>query len=82
MFQGPRMAGNAARVTMWPRIVEVMLGLWLVLGPLIFRLDGGAVALIVNHLIGGAATAVVALVAIRVPFLRAVTFIIGLWLLW
>ena len=43
---------------MWPRIVEVMLGLWLVLGPLIFRLEAGDLALIVNHLVYGTATVV------------------------
>ncbi|MCL5279443.1 MAG: SPW repeat protein [Planctomycetes bacterium] len=66
---------------MWPRIMEVMLGLWLVLSPLIFRLEPGDLALIVNHLVYGAATAVAALIAIRVRFLRVVTIAIGLWLI-
>jgi len=65
---------------MWPRIVEVMLGLWLVLSPLIFRLEAGDLALTINHLIYGTATMVVALIAIRVRFLRAVLVAIGLWL--
>ncbi len=66
---------------MWPRIVEVMLGLWLVLGPLIFRLESGDRALIVNHLVYGTALIVAALIAIRVRFLRVVTLAIGLWLI-
>lgn len=66
---------------MWPRIVEVMLGLWLVLGPLIFRLESGEPALTANHLVYGTATVVAALIAIRVRFLRVVTIAIGLWLI-
>jgi len=66
---------------MWPRIVEVMLGLWLVLGPLIFRLEVSDLALIVNHLFYGAATVIVSLIAIRVRFLRVVTIALGLWLI-
>ena len=66
---------------MWPRIVEVMLGLWLVLGPLIFRPESSDLALIVNHLVYGTATVVAALIAIRVRFLRVVTIAIGLWLI-
>jgi hypothetical protein len=66
---------------MWPRIVELMLGLWLVLSPLIFRLEPGDLALTVNHLVYGTATVVAALIAIRVRFLRVVTIAIGLWLI-
>ncbi len=66
---------------MWPRLVEVMLGLWLVLGPLIFRLESSDPALIVNHLVYGTATVVAALIAIRVRFLRVVIIAIGLWLM-
>ncbi len=66
---------------MWPRILEVMLGLWLVLGPLIFRLEAGDLTLTINHLIYGAATVVVSLIAIRARFLRVVTITIGLWLI-
>ncbi len=51
---------------MWPRIVEFMLGLWLVLGPLIFRLEASDPALIVNHLVYGTATVVAALIAVGV----------------
>lgn len=66
---------------MWPRVVEVMLGLWLALGPLIFRLEPGDRALIANHVVFGAATVIASLIAIRVSFLRVVTIAIGLWLL-
>lgn len=66
---------------MWPRIVEVMLGLWLVLSPLILRLESGDLALIVNHLVYGTAAVFAALAAIRVRFLRVVTIAIGLWLI-
>ncbi len=66
---------------MWPRVVEVMLGLWLVLGPLLFRLEPSSLALIVNHLVYGTAVVVAALIAIRVRFLRVVTIAIGLWLI-
>jgi hypothetical protein len=66
---------------MWPRIVEIMLGLWLVLGPLIFRLGAGDGALIVNHVLYGAATILVSSIALRVSFLRVVTIAIGLWLI-
>ncbi len=66
---------------MWPRIVEIMLGLWLVLSPLIFRLGAGDPALIINHLIYGTATVAVSLIAIRVRFLRIVTIAIGLSLI-
>lgn len=66
---------------MWPRIVEVMLGLWLVLSPLTFRLGAGDRALIVNHVFYGAAAVVASLIAIRVPFMHAVIVAIGLWLL-
>jgi len=66
---------------MWPRIVEVMLGLWLVLSPLIFRLGPGDGALIANHIVYGAITVVASLIALRVPFLRVVTVAIGLWLI-
>ena len=66
---------------MWPRIVEVMLGLWLVLSPLIFRFEAGDLALTINHLIYGTATVVVSLIAIRVRFLRIVTIAIGLSLI-
>ncbi len=66
---------------MWPRIVEVMLGLWLVLSPLIFRLGPGDLALTVNHLVYGTATVVAALIALRLRFLRVVTIAIGLWLI-
>jgi hypothetical protein len=64
----------------WPRVVEVMLGLWLVLSPLIFRLGTGDRALIANHIFYGAAAVVASLIAIRVPFMRAVIVAIGLWL--
>lgn len=66
---------------MWPRIVEVMLGLWLVLSPLIFRLETRELALIANHLVYGAALVIAALLALRVRFLRVVTVAIGLWLI-
>jgi hypothetical protein len=66
---------------MWPRIVEVMLGLWLLLSPLIFRLGAGELALTINHLIYGTATVIVSLIAIRVRFLRVVTLAIGLSLI-
>jgi hypothetical protein len=66
---------------MWPRIVEVMLGLWLVLSPLIFRLGSGDLALIVNHLVYGTALVIAALIALSVRFLRVVTIAIGLWLI-
>jgi len=66
---------------MWPRVVEVMLGLWLALGPLIFRLGPGAGPLIANHVIYGAATVIASLIAIRVPFVRIVIIAIGWWLI-
>ncbi len=66
---------------MWPRIMEVMLGLWLVLSPLIFRLEPGDLALIVNHLVYGTAVVVAALIALRVRFLRVVIVGTGLWLI-
>lgn len=65
----------------WPRVVEVMLGLWLVLSPLIFRLGPADRAVTVNHIVYGAAAVVASLIAIRVPFVRAIVVAIGLWLL-
>ena len=67
---------------MWPRIVEVMLGLWLILGPLIFRLEAGDTALITTHVVGGAGIVILSLIALRVSFLRAAVFLVGMWLLW
>ncbi len=66
---------------MWPRIVEVMLGLWLVLSPAIFRLGPGDVALRVIDLACGAAVAALSLAAIRVRLLRIAVLVIGVWLI-
>lgn len=66
---------------MWPRIVEMMLGLWLVLSPLIFRLGPGDAALRVVDLACGAAVAVLSLVATRVRFLRLAILMIGVGLI-
>ncbi len=66
---------------MWPRIVQVMLGLWLVVSPLIFRIDGRDTALIVVHMASGAAAVILALIAVRVRFLHLATLVLGLWLI-
>ena len=66
---------------MWPRIVQMMLGLWLVFSPLIFRLGPGDAAMRINDLAGGAAVAATALAAIRFWPVRIATLIIGVWLI-
>jgi uncharacterized membrane protein len=79
---GPERDTSGSGATgMWPRVVEIMLGLWLMLGPLIFRLGPADRAMTVNHLVYGTATVVASLIAIRFPFIRAVIVAIGLWLL-
>jgi len=66
---------------MWPRIVEMMLGLWLVFSPLIFRLGPEDTALRIIDLACGAAVAALSLAAIRVRLLRIAILVIGVWLL-
>lgn len=46
---------------MWPRVVEVMLGAWLMMGPFIFPHAPGAVAIYWVDLVGGLVIASVSL---------------------
>jgi hypothetical protein len=66
---------------MWPRIVEVMLGLWLVLSPLIFRLGPEDTTLRLVDLACGAAVAAFSLIAIRFRLVRIAILLVGLWLI-
>jgi hypothetical protein len=66
---------------MWPRMVQVMLGGWLLLSPLIFRIDSRDTALLAVHMASGAAVGILALLAIRQRFLHLATFFLGLWLI-
>lgn len=72
---------------MWGRAVEVMLGLWLVLSPFIFRHfeDGGW--LWVNDMVCGGAVVVVALAAMlallwwpRLRYVHLAILVVGAWL--
>jgi hypothetical protein len=67
---------------MWPRVVEVMLGCWLVLSPFIFRHAAEQWGLWLNDMFCGAAVVAMALLSWWPPCRRAHLAIIGvgLWL--
>jgi hypothetical protein len=56
---------------MWPRIVEILLGIWLIASPFIFRTAETGVLGAVNDLICGSAVVVLALVSFSGRFYRA-----------
>lgn len=56
---------------MWARHMELALGLWLVLGPWIFRLEGPGASGWWNHVVCGTLVSVLALLACWPPARRA-----------
>ena len=67
---------------MWPRIIEVMLGCWLMISPFIFRLSPDQTFLWVSDLAAGAAVIGIALTACspRYPRLRLLNLISSAYL--
>src|SRR5690554_759482 len=59
---------------MWARVVEVMLGCWLIISPFIFRLPSDATFLWVTDFVCGTLIIVIALTAIR-PKIEKVHFL-------
>jgi hypothetical protein len=68
---------------MWPRIVEILLGIWLIASPLIFRTADTCMRGAVNDLICGAAVIVLSLVSFSSRFRRAhfLILLVAAWLL-
>lgn len=56
---------------MWPRIVEILLGFWLVVSPFIFRSAETGIRGTVNDLICGAVVIVLSLASFSGRFMRA-----------
>lgn len=67
---------------MWPRVVELMLGLWLAASPFIFRHPGDQVMLWVNDLGGALAVVTFSLASFWKPAQWAhwLTGLVALWL--
>lgn len=68
---------------MWPRVVEVMLGLWLAASPFVFRHDSGATAYWSNDLLCALLVVVFGLLSFAERFRLAhlATIGVGLWLI-
>jgi len=68
---------------MWPRVVELMLGLWLVISPFVFRHAADARALWTNDLTCGFAIVILALLSFWKPLRYAHLAIsaVALWLM-
>lgn len=68
---------------MWPRVVEIMLGCWLVLSPFIFGHSGERPAWWINDISCGTAIIILALVSHWNPLKRIhlVSAIVALWLI-
>lgn len=67
---------------MWPRVVEGMLGAWLMLTPFVFRGTDGAAGYVINALVCGGAIAVASLLSFWRPtrHARFLTLAASLWL--
>jgi hypothetical protein len=67
---------------MWARVVELMLGVWLILSPLIFRGTPGLEAYVVNDVIAGSLAVAFALLCFWRPTRRAhlATLLLGAYL--
>ena len=68
---------------MWPRVVEVMLGAWLVISPFIFRDTSGLERYTVSMVVSGTVIAVASSLAFWSPAAgaRYVTLLTSLWLM-
>lgn len=64
---------------MWPRWVNFILGVWLIIAPIVFQYAEPAARF--NEALVGLAVATVALLASSVPVLRFVNAALGAWLL-
>lgn len=67
---------------MWPRVVEVMIGAWLVITPLVFRGTESVAAYAVNAVVSGTIVIVASLAAFWPPagWARYVTLAVSVWL--
>ena len=67
---------------MWPRVVEVMLGAWLVISPFVFRGTADLERYTVNFVVSGSVVTVASLLAFWRPagWARFVTLLAALWL--
>lgn len=67
---------------MWPRVIELALGCWLVLSPFIFRGTATAGDYAINDVICGALAVILSLLSFWSPARRAhlVTLALGMWL--
>lgn len=68
---------------MWPRIVEVALGVWLLISPFVFGHEADEVARWTTDLACGTAVIVLALASLWQPLrqIHLVSIAIGLWLI-
>jgi hypothetical protein len=68
---------------MWPRVVEIMLGAWLVIGPLVFRGTPELERYTLSMVVSGALVAIASTVAFWSPAAgaRCVTLLTSLWLM-
>jgi hypothetical protein len=67
---------------MWPRVIELMLGVWLLVSPFVFRDTARAAEYVVNDAVSGAVVVLLSLLAFWRPLRRAnlATLAMGLWL--
>lgn len=67
---------------MWARVIEMMLGAWLVISPFIFRGTPGLERYVVNDVIAGSLAIVFALLCFwgRTPRAHLATLVLGAWL--
>jgi len=67
---------------MWARVVELMLGAWLVLSPLIFRNTTDVSEYVVNDVVCGSLVVTLALMCFWPPLQRAnvATLLVAVWL--
>ena len=66
---------------MWPRIVEVMLGIWLTVSPFIFRLEPQQTTVWIVDLLAGALVMIFALIAVWPRFSKVRLAVTGLGIL-
>lgn len=67
---------------MWPRVVEVMIGAWLVITPLVFRGTEDVDRYAVNAVVSGSVVITASLMAFwrRTAWMRLVTLAVSCWL--